>query len=185
MRGHRPDSSTGRKAVTSRTACRSELKFGIHHFREGEQTHVPAASVEEVASRILNSEPFQDVIRTLRGCTDKHPVIAGRLMLKGLLPLVVKMAALQVISTANHLNRTTDVVAESSQTAEVADKISEMFSYILPTESGPRRRRYSSDDVNDLLRRCIRDLDMPPLEAHEAVMKELKRPIAPGRPATA
>src|SRR5262249_53705404 len=142
-------------------------------------------SVEEVACRILNSGPFQDAIMTLRGCVDKHPVIAGRLMLKGLLPLVVKMAALQVISIANYRNRTTDVVEESNQIAELSEKIDEMFSYLLPTAKGPRRRNYSSDELNDLLLRCIRDLDMPPLEADEAVKKALKRRRSPGRPATA
>jgi len=168
----------------SRTACRSCLHIGIHHFREGEQ-NVPAASVEEVASRILNSGPIQDAISTLRGFTDKHPVIVGRLMLNGLLPLLIRMAAFQVISIANYRNRATDVVAESIQISELSEKIDEMFSYLRPTAKGPRRRKYSSDELNDLLLKCIRDLNMPPLEAHRAVKKVLESPMAPGRAATA
>jgi len=143
---------------------------------------VPAASVAEVVSQVWNSGPIQEAITTLQHSRDKHPFVIA-LLLNGVLPRFVKLAVLEkVIVAAYRRDRNARETAESRQAEELSAEITEIFTYLLPTSKGPRRRKYTTDEINDLLLRAITEAGMEPLAAHGAVKRNSKGRLPPGRP---
>jgi hypothetical protein len=145
---------------------------------------VPVDNIEEVASRIWSSAQMKVLIANLHQNEDKHPV-AVPLLLNGILPRFLKLRILQELSLHSRTRKDIWTAAHSAQVEALSREISEVYSYLLPTAKGPRRKKYSKDEINDLLLRAIRDAGIDPLTADKIVRRELKKPLPPGRPPTA
>lgn len=143
------------------------------------------SDIEQVASRALNSGPCKEAISDLQRFADAHPITVT-LLIKAVFPRAAKLRAIEDVMTKYRSHLSVEDFTELERAGKrLSEELTEIFSYVLPTPKGPRRKPTNKDDFNYLVGRAIRDAGMEPLAAIRAVQEELSSPLPAGRPPTA